>query len=317
VVIVKKKIILLFFIFSLTTYVFAELQKPVSVVDVKGKVEVSYVNGVWIPASKGVELLQNDMIRTGIGASARLRYDDGTVSLINENSTVRIEQLSYKTETKRKFFKKVNVPVKKIKMKILKGGMFTKVKKLNSSSSFNISTPSAVCGVRGTQFDVSYGDETKIGVVNGEVAVANPDNPDEMVSVFENMQTSVKKNQSPTKPYRMSESELNKLKSYVKVVEKEIKIKLRPEFVDQSHTLIADNEESKEYEYSVKVKNINPNKTKIYVMIIDSTGNVIDNVSLKMTDGDEDDLKSIKTFKGNFTYTKTGEFYHRYKIVSQ
>jgi len=41
-------------------------------------------------------------------------------------------------------------------MKLFGGNAFSKVKKLSTKSTFSVSTPSSVCGVRGTAFGVGY-----------------------------------------------------------------------------------------------------------------------------------------------------------------
>nr|HPG31644.1 hypothetical protein [bacterium] len=90
----------LFFVLSLAlifqSALFAEIAS-VTVVEVNGKAEVSYVSGVWLPLKVGMNLNEKDMIRTGEKSSVRLKYDDNKFSIIDENAEMRFETLKNET----------------------------------------------------------------------------------------------------------------------------------------------------------------------------------------------------------------------------
>jgi len=65
----------------------------------------------------------------------------------------------------------------KVSLELFKGIATNKVSKLGPESSFSIRTPSAVAGVRGTEFQVAVSEtgETEVDVMEGEVGVAAND----------------------------------------------------------------------------------------------------------------------------------------------
>jgi hypothetical protein len=286
---------ILFVIFSLNL-VGAE-RKAILIVDVKGKVEIkSFKQTAWVPAKVGSVLYEKDAIRTDKKSFARIKYSEGTISSIEENSEIVVENFSEKMVTQRKLFKKVNVPVKKIKMKLIKGNIFSKIKKLKSGSSFNIATPSSVCGVRGTSFDVANqaGKDAEFKVLEGVVDVVNPEFPDVVVKLNKGQKTSVKKGKKPAPAKQMSKSEMKKMVEKQKVINKVINLTLKPKFVGKSKKIIKSDKNSKTVEYIAKIKNIIPDKVKVMFKVT-KDGQPYQNVEMKMIKGDKEP-QNIKTY---------------------
>jgi hypothetical protein len=48
----------------------------------------------WIPATPAVVLRQNDLVRTGAGAAAEIRFVDGTAFSVRPDSLITIEESS-------------------------------------------------------------------------------------------------------------------------------------------------------------------------------------------------------------------------------
>ncbi|MBP7652536.1 FecR domain-containing protein, partial [Candidatus Dependentiae bacterium] len=136
---------------------------------VAGKVMVKLtVSSEWEKAVQGMELKSQSKIKTSLNALAELSFDEGkTKFVIKENSEVVVNDYSTdaKTNAKNRDFK-VNF-----------GGVKFNVDKLKSTqSTFKVSTPSAVCGVRGTEGIIdSQGDEkpTKATLTEGQLFVTD------------------------------------------------------------------------------------------------------------------------------------------------
>jgi hypothetical protein len=127
------------------------------ILNVVGKVQVIR-NGVKELAQLDMILSQNDTIESGNG-TADLKVVNLGVLKVKPQSTVQLANLTEKT-----------------KLNLKKGKVLLALNKLKKDSSFEIETPTAVAGVRGTSFLVSAsGDNTKIGVLTGKVEVRSFD----------------------------------------------------------------------------------------------------------------------------------------------
>jgi hypothetical protein len=135
--------------------------------------EVSYITGEaavfsgdgkeGLAAFKGMSLKQGDRMTTGSGASVKLDLDGGMEVILSENTTVEMSEL--------KAFADSNTATA---IKLDAGAVWADVrKKLETGSSFEIETPTAVMGVRGTKFSVVTGDGvSNVAVIEGKVEVS-------------------------------------------------------------------------------------------------------------------------------------------------
>ncbi|MBP7654314.1 FecR domain-containing protein [Candidatus Dependentiae bacterium] len=113
----------------------------------------------------GDSVSQNDVITTYFNSKLTLTIENKAKLVINENSTVDLKTLQYDPAT----------GDYKADIKMWIGKIQTKVNKLSSENSkFTVSTPTAVCGVRGTQFTVNVDEDgkTTLGVKEGSVELA-------------------------------------------------------------------------------------------------------------------------------------------------
>lgn len=108
---------------------------------------------------KGMSLSEGDRIETGKKSWVLLGIDKDKGVKIGDNTTINISELKDLGEGNSTQFQ------------VLKGKVWNEVKeKLNSNSKYEIKTPTAVMGVRGTEFFVSYEKGIlKVGVIEGEV----------------------------------------------------------------------------------------------------------------------------------------------------
>lgn len=149
-----------------------------------------------IPVVLNMFLGQNDKIKT----------EDGTVDImvgglglfkIKPNSLVQLANLTQST-----------------KIILKQGKILTVLNKLKKDSTFNVETPTAVAGVRGTSFVVeAEGSQSKIGVLTGVVQV---NTVNKKIAVTELNQVEVsEKNIKPES--KMAVSTINDVKDIVKI----------------------------------------------------------------------------------------------------
>lgn len=115
-----------------------------SIVKTQGKVETAAAGTEqWKYAKPGTALADGMKIRTGRGAEALVQWKQGHVLKVFAMSTVTIERAGFsgkKEETK---------------LDVENGKIFVKAKKLTTADSkFEVKTPTAIAGVRGTEFMV-------------------------------------------------------------------------------------------------------------------------------------------------------------------
>lgn len=102
----------------------------------------------WKGAEKGMLLLENDEIKTGENAKAEILLDAGgeTGKLdLASNSQMRFEAMGQDPMTQDKT----------TLLDLAVGKVLVKAEKLRGNSTFQVKTPTSICGVRGTLFEVS------------------------------------------------------------------------------------------------------------------------------------------------------------------
>ncbi|MDA8130561.1 MAG: FecR family protein [Elusimicrobia bacterium] len=122
-----------------------------------GQVEVrSGPSAAWAPVSEPVRMEQGGEIRTGRDSKAAVMFSDGSRFMLGNNSQFAVEDTSRKRAGFKLMFGKLRAAVR---------GYF--------ASRFEVRTPSAVCAVRGTEFDVEVARDgnTEMNVEEGLVEV--------------------------------------------------------------------------------------------------------------------------------------------------
>lgn len=133
--------------------------------------------------AKGADLKAGGRIKMADGDLVSLKTPMGDTIELSGSTYMKLENLdSTKGKTK-------------VSLELFKGIATNKVSKLGPESSFTIRTPSAVAGVRGTEFQVAVSEtgETEVDVMEGEVGVAASDSPDTAVPVKAGKSAKVKK----------------------------------------------------------------------------------------------------------------------------
>lgn len=115
--------------------------------------------GQEVPAAVGLVVTENDQIKTMDG-SIDLQTKSGSAVRIRPFTTITVARLSAgEGETR---------------LGLEHGGLLANVKKESNSESFNVVTPTAIAGVRGTTFsmEVDNGEQPVVRVLDGSVALA-------------------------------------------------------------------------------------------------------------------------------------------------
>lgn len=105
----------------------------------KGEVEVKTPGKEWVKAYTGMSLSSGDTIKTGRGSWAELTFGDSLANLvkISANTELSLEQV---------------FPIQRLNL--MEGEIKALVEKLDKGSTFEVRTPTAVCGVRGSGLGV-------------------------------------------------------------------------------------------------------------------------------------------------------------------
>jgi hypothetical protein len=108
-----------------------------------------------------MKLASGDILKTGIGAFADVSYKDGTVIKVSGNSSVVIGNKSIQASDS---------------LAVTSGIISAKFSKLQKESARKIYTPTAICAVRGTEFDIAVSEsaDSKIQLTEGEIVISNP-----------------------------------------------------------------------------------------------------------------------------------------------
>jgi hypothetical protein len=122
---------------------------------VKGKVTVKGVKGKARKVKIGTKAFEGETVSVGKGGQTTFQLFDGSSLDLASNSQLVLKTLQQPSDKE-----------KKIGFKLSFGAILAKVKKLlTPSSSFEIESGGAVCGVRGTEFAYSYDpDKNKINL---------------------------------------------------------------------------------------------------------------------------------------------------------
>jgi len=98
----------------------------------------------WQAAQPGDILTEGDTIKTLGGAKAELQFPSGSSIVLNEETSLAIESLALKTYTPKK--------EEKTEVFLIDGKIKAIIEKLDKDRQFEIKTPTAIAGVRGTIF---------------------------------------------------------------------------------------------------------------------------------------------------------------------
>lgn len=119
----------------------------------------------FVDAGVGQPLNPKDLIKTGSDGKALLAFPNGSSFTLKPDTEISIEELIW------------NDAAKKVGVKMTTGRMRTLINKLDTPSEFKVTTPSAVCGARGTLWytDVSPVGATVVLATEDSISFSNTD----------------------------------------------------------------------------------------------------------------------------------------------
>lgn len=167
---------------------------------VEGQVEAKISpDASWEQVKAGDTVPEGSVLRTGQGYADVKFLDEGLIRL-KANSVFRLVRLPQKTSDS------------KGELELSAGELLCKFEAMLTGATMEISTPTAIAGVRGTEFGV-YGtqDTTQVGVLSGTVEVKSATVEAAPVIVGFQQKTLVYKGQPPKAAEQLLEEELNRL----------------------------------------------------------------------------------------------------------
>ncbi|MBC7741350.1 MAG: FecR domain-containing protein [Bdellovibrionaceae bacterium] len=158
---------------------------------VKGDVKVQDAKNQINAAKVGLKVAVGDTIISAVDSRAKIVMSDRNVISISPSTKIKIEK--YQTGEN-----------KNVELKLTQGKVRNTVEQTydGEKTKFLIKTPTAVAGVRGTEFVTSFDAKTKVTEVvtlKGQVALSNPITL-ATVMVNKGEESSMKKDQAPSAP---------------------------------------------------------------------------------------------------------------------
>ena len=149
-----------------------------SLTEVKGTVAIVIPGQVPQRAAVGDMVAQGDVVITRAKSQAEIRFEDGSIMRIASNSRVKVTQFEHTKKRTRSLFSLFKGRVQNVVLR--SAGYFGRSKE----NRYEVRTPTAVCGVRGTNFFVSYVDGiTQSAVKEGIVYAFSLGAPEEVREV--------------------------------------------------------------------------------------------------------------------------------------
>ncbi|MFB6345080.1 MAG: FecR domain-containing protein [bacterium] len=148
----------------------------VRVDSLSGQANVKYETGTqWVSARVGQELSKGDRFRTDDGSTATLKIPAVALMSVSESTNLKITKLNRLREEQGMLIRQEKVTVNEINLDVDQGEVENSVKDYEKvNTDYELKTPNAVAGVRGTTFecDVST-DQTECTVLDGNVTFAS------------------------------------------------------------------------------------------------------------------------------------------------
>lgn len=156
----------LFFLFLTALLPIRAGAAPARIDDVHGDVQKRAVGALgWEKVTPGEKVEEGSTIRTGPNSQADILTEQGHHFQVRSETTIEFTSLQ----------------ADETKTRLDSGRVYSKVKKLKSQQTFTVQTPTAVCAVRGTEFDTLAGHGgTLVAVYHGVVGVAALGSHDEI-----------------------------------------------------------------------------------------------------------------------------------------
>lgn len=175
---------------------------------VKGDIKVINLKNETVAAKVGSKILPGETVSSGADARAKIVMSDRNVINVSPESKLKIEKYENDAKTGQK----------NVEMNLIEGKVRNNVEQKydGDKQKFIIKTPTAVAGVRGTQFLTSFNPQTRVTQVvtlMGAVHLASVTNgvTGGSVMVKKGQMTTVNAGQSPSAPTNVPKDDLKKM----------------------------------------------------------------------------------------------------------
>lgn len=169
------------------------------ITDIQGNVDILREGKLPAIESKiNQPVYLKDIIRTKTNSKAEITFKDGTVIKIAQRSRVDISEYFIGDDTLKA---RVELQRGRIGAYVSKESTY-KISSSPKANRFEVKTPIAVAGVRGTNFIVSHSmnPTTTILVISGKVYVYNINFPEQIIELTDGEMTIIKEKNPPTPP---------------------------------------------------------------------------------------------------------------------
>ncbi|MFN8628461.1 MAG: FecR family protein [Candidatus Binatia bacterium] len=172
-----------------------------TVASMEGQAEIGR-GGAWQPTATGAAIHTGDTIRTGTPGKLRIVFQDDSVVTVSDGSHLRIDEQVFDPDR----------GVARSALELLRGTVRSLVGEYYHTvgNQYEVKTPTAVCGVRGTEFLTSYDPETQttdVVGISGHVQVhgiLDPTGPGVLITAHE--ATTVRRGSRPGPPRRVEDT---------------------------------------------------------------------------------------------------------------
>jgi len=231
-------------IFSMGAYA-ADSGLKAKIISTKGDVKVDpQGNGSWVAANVNMELNQGAIIKTGAGSSANLAFDTAMLNVLNveENTTLSVDTLSEKLS----------------EVGLSNGNILVILEGLKKGSTFQVKTPTAICGARGTKwYTVVFQAVTRVEVIQDSISFQPLPLPSGVlaspITVPAGWWSTIRSNENPTSLVALSTSALMALNAKVAGVEAII-VGIRTTITAQTQTTTETEQEAQQTANQQQVK---------------------------------------------------------------
>lgn len=131
---------------------------PAKLISIQG--DVSVLHGDWIAGKEGMELFEEDSVKTGNASKAVILFFGSSITRLDENTIVKISDVVGDRANRT------------VKLEQSTGNVWNKITQLSGIDNFEVETPTTITSVRGTTFFIRIGRTTDVGVIRGRVMLA-------------------------------------------------------------------------------------------------------------------------------------------------
>ena len=154
----------------------------------------------WESLEVGRRLAKGDVVRTMPESSLDVRFSDRTAIRLGESTLVALDETT----------------LRQLTLGVREGTVFARFEKIFKQQEFEVRTPSAVAGIRGTELVFTVNEVgTSIAALSGITEVYNPEFPNQRLLLAFQKRTTVAQGRGPSEPEEIEQSEVMRLQQVI------------------------------------------------------------------------------------------------------